>query len=88
MTLLVDSLIKCARELLHWVDQDLVSFAIHLKAFSEGIAFTLNHSLPSEDHVVEDFVVEHVNFASGLIILLKNVLISLVDFLVQVVLHL
>ena len=70
MTLLVNCLVKRTRELLHGVDQDLVSLAIHFEALGQCLALPLNHAFARKDHVVEDLVLENINFTSSLIILL------------------
>mgnify|MGYP000409686599 CR=1 FL=1 len=80
MTFLVDCLIERARELLHRMDQDLVSLTIHLKAFGQCLAFSLNHALTGQNHIVEYLVVEYINFASRLIVLLDDIFGGFVDF--------
>ena len=87
MTLFVNCLVERACELLHWVDQDLVPLAIHFEALGQCLALPLNHAFARKDHVVEDLVMEDVHFASGLIVLLQDVLVGFVHLLVQVLLH-
>ena len=87
MALLVNVLVESTCKLLHWVDQDLLSLAIHFEAFGKGLTLSLDHALASQYHVVKDLVMEHIYFTCRLIVLLENVFISFVHLLVQIVLH-
>ena len=81
VTLLVDGLVKGARELLHRMDQDLLTLAIHLEALGQRLGLSFNHALACENHVVLDFVRVHIHLTSGLVVSVKDVLVFLVDFL-------
>ena len=70
MTLFVNRLVKGTSELLHGVDENLVALAIHLEAFGERLALTFNHTLSCQDHVIEDLMMEHIDFTCRLIVLL------------------
>ena len=72
MAFFVNCLVESARKLLHRVNQDLLSFAIHLETFGKGVGLTFNHTLACKDHVVLDLKGEHIDFASRLIIRLQN----------------
>ena len=80
MTFLVYGLVECTCKLLHGMDQDLLTFTIHFETFCKRLSFSLNHSLTCKNHVIHDLVLEDINFASGLIILLQDILICFINF--------
>ena len=67
MTLFVNSLIECACELLHRMNQDLLALAIHLETLGECLALSLDEALTSEDHIALDLMSVDIHLASGLV---------------------
>ena len=57
----------------------MLSLAIHLEALCKGMSFSFDHSLSCEDHVVLDLVLEDIDLTSGLVVLLENVFVLLID---------
>ena len=77
MALLVHFPIEGARELLHRMNQDLLTLAVHLEALSQGLCLPLNQSFACQDHVTLNLMRVNIDLAGGLIIGLENVLILL-----------
>ena len=72
MVLLVDVLLKSAGELLHGVDQDLKPLPVHLKRLGKRCRLSLDQTFGSENHVVLDLPLVHVDLALGLVVLLYD----------------
>lgn len=77
MALLINILVKGASKLLHGVNQDLLAFAIHLKALGEGVCLALDQSLARHNHKALDLVRVNIHLTRGLIVRLENTLVFL-----------